>query len=130
MTTYILIDDGGKRLGIATGEGGEPAAAAMAQAQADERGSSVWYTAEDDGEPIEIKPVERPRLVSRPLPEGWAPDKPGMMRPPGHYHAALRHYCARWEWEYTARAKAMAVLALVDWLDHEAAVKAQDKVKP
>ena len=47
MTTYILIDDGGKRLGIATSE---PAAAAMAQAQADERGSSVWYTAEDDGE--------------------------------------------------------------------------------
>jgi len=24
----------------------------------------------------------------------------------------------------------MAVLALLDWLDHEAAVKAQDEVKP
>ena len=81
--------------------------------------------AEHDALP-ETRKVERPRLVSRPLPEGWAPDKPGMMRPPGHYHAALRYYCARWEWEYTARAKAMAVLALLDWLDHEAAVKAQD----
>ena len=41
---YILFDDD-KRLGIATSE---PAAAAMAQAKAAERGSAVWYTTGDE----------------------------------------------------------------------------------
>jgi len=64
---------------------------------------------------------EWPRLVSLPLPKGWAIEPQGSA---GHHHAALDFHVTKWE-EAEVRALARAVLALADWLDHEAAVKAQ-----
>ena len=52
-----------------------------------------------------------------------------------YHHAPLDMYS--WDFELhgefqraKARAKAVAMLALIDWLDHEAAVRAQKEVKP
>ena len=79
----------------------------------------------------ETRKVERPRLVSRPIPKGW------------HLYclhdgdaALLRSDC--WTWLIkpvtpTAMREQRAVLAAMEWSVHEAAVKAQDeriRVKP
>lgn len=61
-------------------------------------------------------------LVSRPLPEGWVQGSAG------HHHAGVDLYVGV-KMRAKMRAKAWAVLALADWLDYEAAVKAQE-VKP
>ena len=54
-TTFIIVDGFGNMLGgVSTSEA---EIAAMAQAKADNRGSSVWYTtAEEAGEPVEVEP--------------------------------------------------------------------------
>jgi len=72
-----------------------------------------------------VPKVKPPRLVSLPLPKGWAIEPQGSA---GHHHAALDFHVTQWE-EAEVRALARAVLALADWLDHERAVKAQE-VKP
>lgn len=73
---------------------------------------------------------ERPRLVSRPMPERWSlPSVAEIYR-----HESSVQYCARaggWVEGYfleraEVRTMARDLLALIDWLDHEDAVRAQD----
>jgi len=78
----------------------------------------------------ETRKVERPRLVSLPVPNGW------------HLYclhegdaAVLRSDCWTWlikpcRFTATALREQRAVLAAMEWSVHEAAVKAQDEVKP
>jgi len=81
----------------------------------------------------ETRKVERPRLVSRPIPKGW------------HLYclhegeaALLRSDCWTWlikpcRFTATALREQRAVLTAMEWSVHEAAVRAQDErigVKP
>lgn len=74
---------------------------------------------------------ERPRLVSRPMPERWEL----LCRSEDRYRHESGATCDGGPWfdikgEYLTRAEvrtmARDLLALIDWLDHEDAVRAQD----
>lgn len=71
----------------------------------------------------ETRRVERPRLESRPLPEGWRRDGDTMRH--GLYPFAIRVEVADDIERHLAEQRSL--LALLEWLAHDRAVRAQGK---